>query len=128
MNNPFSDISLTITTVFDTAIVANVMGLSGLMAVATAGIYFKDVTMKKGFAMSKEVRETVSNFWEIVSFFANSVALLYLGVTMNIIDVSLNITLIILVFAIVLIGIALSTYPILTLVNKFAREKIPLFW
>jgi NhaP-type Na+/H+ or K+/H+ antiporter len=47
MNNPFSDISLTITTVFDTAIVANVMGLSGLMAVATAGIYFGDVTMKK---------------------------------------------------------------------------------
>jgi NhaP-type Na+/H+ or K+/H+ antiporter len=128
MNNPFSDISLTITTVFGTAIVANAMGLSGLMAVATAGIYFKDVTMKKGFAMSKEVRETVSNFWEIVSFFANSVALLYLGVTMNIIDVSQNITLIILVFAIVLIGIALSTYPILTLVNKFTREKIPLFW
>jgi NhaP-type Na+/H+ or K+/H+ antiporter len=47
MNNPFSDISLTITTVFGTAIVANAMGLSGLMAVATAGIYFKDVTMKK---------------------------------------------------------------------------------
>jgi NhaP-type Na+/H+ or K+/H+ antiporter len=47
MNNPFSDISLTITTVFDTAIVANVIGLSGLMAVATAGIYFGDVTMKK---------------------------------------------------------------------------------
>jgi hypothetical protein len=47
---------------------------------------------------------------------------------MNIIDVSLNIPLIILVFAIVLIRIALSTYPILTLVNKFAREKIPLFW
>jgi NhaP-type Na+/H+ or K+/H+ antiporter len=47
MNNPFSDISLTITTVFGTAIVANAMGLSGLMAVATAGIYFGDVTMKK---------------------------------------------------------------------------------
>jgi NhaP-type Na+/H+ or K+/H+ antiporter len=47
MNNPFSDISLTITTVFGTAIVANAMGLSGLMAVATAGIYIGDVTMKK---------------------------------------------------------------------------------
>jgi NhaP-type Na+/H+ or K+/H+ antiporter len=47
MNNPFSDISLTITTVFGTAIVANAMGLSGLMAVPTAGIYFGDVTMKK---------------------------------------------------------------------------------
>ncbi len=128
MNNPFSEISLTITTVFGSAIVANAMGLSGLMAVATAGIYFGNVTMKKESAMSNEVRETVSNFWEIVSFFANSVAFLYLGVTMSIIDISQNITLIILVFAIVLIGRALSTYPILILVNKFTREKIPLFW
>ncbi len=128
MNNPFSEISLTITTVFGSAIVANAMGLSGLMAVATAGIYFGNVTMKKESAMSNEVRDTVSNFWEIASFFANSVAFLYLGVTMNIIDVGQNIILIILVFAIVLIGRALSTYPILTLVNKFTREKIPLFW
>jgi CPA1 family monovalent cation:H+ antiporter len=128
MNNPFSEISLTITTVFGSAIVANAIGLSGLMAVATAGIYFGNITMKKESAMSNEVKETVSNFWEIASFFANSVAFLYLGVTMNIIDVSQNITLIILVFAIVLIGRAFSIYPILTLVNRFTREKIPLFW
>ncbi len=92
------------------AIVANAMGLSGLMAVATAGIYFGNVTMKKESATSKEGRGTVSNFWEIASFFANSVAFLYLGVTMNIIDVSQNVKLIILVFTIVLIGRALSTY------------------
>ncbi len=82
--------------------------------------------MKKESAMSNEVRETVSNFWDISAFFANSIAFLYLGVTMNIIDVGQNITLIILVFAIVLIGRILSTYPILTLVNKFTNEKIPL--
>ena len=128
MNNPFSEISLTITTVFGSAIVANAMGLSGLIAVATAGLYFGNVTMKKESAMSSEVRETVSNFWEIAAFFANSVAFLYLGVTMNVIDVGQNIILIILVFSIVLIGRTLSTYPILTLVNKFTKEKIPLFW
>ncbi len=128
MNNPFSEISLTITTVFGSAMVANAMGLSGLIAVATAGLYFGNVTMKKESAMSNEVRDAVSNFWEISAFFANSIAFLYLGVTMNIIDVGQNITLIILVFAIVLIGRALSTYPILTLVNKFTNEKIPLLW
>ncbi len=128
MNNPFSEISLTITTVFGSAIVANAMGLSGLIAVATAGIYFGNVTMKKESAMSSEVRDTVSNFWEVAAFFANSAAFLYLGVTMNIIDVGQNITLIILIFAIVLIGRALSIYPILTLVNKFTKEKVPLFW
>ncbi len=128
MNNPFSEISLTITTIFGSAIVANALGLSGLIAVATAGLYFGNVTMKKESAMSSEVRETVSSFWEIAAFFANSVAFLYLGVTMNVIDVGQNIILIILVFSIVLIGRTLSTYPILTLVNKFTKEKIPLFW
>ena len=128
MNNPFSEISLTITTVFGSALVANAMGLSGLIAVATAGLYFGNVTMRKESAMSSEVRVTVSNFWDIAAFFANSVAFLYLGITMNILDVGQNILLIILVFTIVLIGRALSTYPILTLVNRFTQEKIPLLW
>ena len=78
--------------------------------------------------MSNEVKVTVSNFWEIAAFFANSVAFLYLGVTMNIIGVGQNIVLIFLVFIIVLIRRAISTYPILTLVNRFTKEKIPLLW
>ncbi len=128
MNDPFSEISLTIATVFGSAIVANSIGLSGLIAVAVAGIYFGNITMRKELAMSTKVRNTVSNFREIASFFANSVAFLYLGVAMNIITVVQNMPLILLVFVVVLIGRALSTYPILTFVNKFTREKIPLFW
>lgn len=128
MNNSFSEISLTIATVFGSAMVANSMGFSGLITVAAAGIYFGNVTMRKESAMSTEVRHTVSNFWEMGSFFANSVAFLYLGVTMNIINVVQNMPLIFVVFAVVLMGRALSTYPILAFVNKFTKEKIPLFW
>ena len=40
MSNPFSEISLTITTVFGSAMVANAFGLSGLIAVATSGFIF----------------------------------------------------------------------------------------
>jgi monovalent cation:H+ antiporter, CPA1 family len=84
--------------------------------------------MRKESAMSNDVRDTVSNFWDIAAFFANSVAFLYLGVTMNIIGVGQDIVLIFLVFIIVSIGRAISTYPILTLVNRFTKEKIPLLW
>ena len=76
--------------------------------------------------MKLEIQSLIFGIY--AAFFANSVAFLYLGVTMNIIDVGQNILLIILVFAIVLIGRALSTYPILTLVNRFTQEKIPLLW
>ncbi|MGN6624335.1 MAG: cation:proton antiporter domain-containing protein, partial [Candidatus Nitrosocosmicus sp.] len=128
MNNPFSEIYLTVTTVFGSSMVANALGLSGLIAVATAGLYFGNVTMKKESSLSNEVRGVVSNFWEIAAFFANSVAFLYLGVTMNIIGVGLNIVIIFLVFAAVLIGRALSTYPVLLIINKFTKERIPLIW
>ncbi len=128
MNNPFSEISLTITTVFGSAMVANAFGLSGLIAVASAGIYFGNVTMRKESSMSKEVRDTVSNFWEIAAFFANSLAFLFLGVTMNIISIGQEIPLILLVFVVVLIARALFTYPILTLANKFTKESVPLYW
>jgi monovalent cation:H+ antiporter, CPA1 family len=128
MSNPFSEISLTITTVFGSAMVANAFGLSGLIAVASAGLYFGNVTMRKESSMSKEVRDAVSNFWEIAAFFANSLAFLFLGVTMNIISIGQEIHLILLVFVVVLIGRALFAYPILTLVNKFTKESVPLFW
>jgi len=128
MSNPFSEISLTVTTVFGSAMVANAFGLSGLIAVATAGLYFGNATMRKESSMTKEVRDTVSNFWEIAAFFANSLAFLFLGVTMNIISMGQEMPLILLVFVVVLIGRALFTYPILTLVNKFTKEHVPLFW
>jgi monovalent cation:H+ antiporter, CPA1 family len=128
MSNPFSEISLTITTVFGSAMVANAFGLSGLIAVATAGLYFGNVTMRKESSMSKEVRDTVSNFWDIAAFFANSVAFLFLGVTMNILSIGQEMPLILLVFVVVLIGRAMFTYPILALVNKFTKESVPLIW
>jgi CPA1 family monovalent cation:H+ antiporter len=108
--------------------IANALGLSGLIVVATADLYFGNVTMRKESSLSKKVQDTVSNFWDISAFFANSVAFLYVGITMNIICVSQNTLLIIMVFASVLIGRAISTYPILTLVNRFTKEKIQLFW
>ncbi|MGN6629664.1 MAG: cation:proton antiporter domain-containing protein, partial [Candidatus Nitrosocosmicus sp.] len=39
-----------------------------------------------------------------------------------------NIVIIFLVFAAVLIGRALSTYPVLLIINKFTKEKIPIIW
>jgi CPA1 family monovalent cation:H+ antiporter len=128
INNSFSEITLTITMVFGSAIVANTIGVSGLIAAATAGLYFGNITMRKESSMSKEVRTAVSNFWDIAAFFANAIAFLFLGLTMNIINIGHNILLILLVFAVVLAGRALFTYPLLTAVNRFTRENVPSYW
>jgi CPA1 family monovalent cation:H+ antiporter len=70
----------------------------------------------------------VSNFWDIAAFFANSLAFLFLGLTMNIISMGQEMPLILLVFAVVLVARATFTYPILSLVNKFTKERVPLIW
>ncbi|MGB0025461.1 MAG: sodium:proton antiporter, partial [Nitrososphaeraceae archaeon] len=128
MNDPFSETALTIATVFGSVVLANTLGVSGLVAVAVAGLYFGNITVKHEAYMSLKVRTSVFNFWEIVAFLANSAAFLYLGVSMNVLSIGQNIGLIILAFSVVFIARIISTYPILSAINRFTREKIPTAW
>jgi CPA1 family monovalent cation:H+ antiporter len=43
-NDPLSETSPTIATVFGSVVLANSLGVSGLVAVAAAGLYFGNVT------------------------------------------------------------------------------------
>jgi CPA1 family monovalent cation:H+ antiporter len=128
MNDPFSETALTVATVFGSVVLANSLGVSGLVAVAVAGLYFGNATVKKEADMSLKVRTAVFNFWEMAAFFANSATFLYLGISMNIVRIAENFPLIALSFAAVLVARAASTYPILTATNRLTREKIPVIW
>jgi monovalent cation:H+ antiporter, CPA1 family len=128
MNDPLSETALTVATVFGSVAAANSLGLSGLVAAAVAGLYFGNITVKQEAYMSLKVRSSVFNFWEMIAFFANSAAFLYLGISMNIVNMAQNFLLIVLSFAAVLAARVVSTYPILAATNKFTREKIPMVW
>jgi Na+:H+ antiporter len=128
MNDPLSETALTVATVFGSVAAANSLGLSGLVAAAAAGLYFGNVTVKQEAYMSLKVRSSVFNFWEMIAFFANSAAFLYLGINMNIVNIAQNFLLIVLSFAAVLAARVASTYPILAATNRFTREKIPMVW
>jgi CPA1 family monovalent cation:H+ antiporter len=127
MNDPFSETALTIATVFGSVVLANSLGFSGLVAVAVAGLYFGNATVKKEADMSLKVRTTVFNFWEMIAFFANSVAFLYLRISMNILKIAENIPSVALSFVAVLVARAVSTYPILAATNRLTREKFLLY-
>ena len=128
MNDPFSETALTVATVFGSVVAANSLGLSGLVAVAVAGLYFGNITVKQEAYMSLKVRTSVFNFWEMIAFFANSAAFLYLGINMNIVNIGQNFPLIVLSFAAVLAARIASTYPLLAATNRFTKEKIPRVW
>ena len=128
MNDPLSETSLTIATVFGSVVLANSLGLSGLAAVAVAGLYFGNVTIKKEATMSKSVRTFAFNFWEMIAFLASSVAFLYLGISMNVVDIVNHFPLIALSLIAVLGARAATIYPILAATTRFARENIPNTW
>jgi monovalent cation:H+ antiporter, CPA1 family len=58
MNDPLSETSLTIATVFGSVVLANSLGVSGLAAVAVAGLYFGNVTIKKEATKTTNHRQT----------------------------------------------------------------------
>jgi CPA1 family monovalent cation:H+ antiporter len=128
MNDPFSETSLTIATVFGSVVLANSLGVSGLVAVAVAGLYFGNVTVKKEVTMSKNVRAFTFTFWEMTAFFASSAAFLYLGISMNIVDVAEHLPIIVLSFIAVLAARAAAIYPMLAATTRFIGEKIPMTW
>lgn len=128
MDDPFSETALTIAMVFGSMVMSNAVGVSGLVAVALAGLYFGNVTIRHESVVSHKVRESAFNFWEMAAFFANSAAFLYLGATMDLEKIVGQIPLIALAFAAVLAARAASAYPILAATNHFVKDKIPTSW
>lgn len=128
VDDPFSETALTIATVFGAMIISNAIGVSGLVAVAVAGLFFGNVTLRREEVVSDKVKESAFNFWQMAAFLANSAAFLYLGVTMDLTKIANDIPLIILAFAAVLAARAVSTYSIISFTNRITKIKIPSAW
>lgn len=127
LEEPFSETALSVAVLFGSVVIANALGLSGLVAAATAGLWF-GIIMRKPNIISEKVRLYASNFWEMIAFFANSVAFLYLGLSMDMLRIGQNLPLIALAIVIVLAARAASTYPILAATNRFTKEKTTGKW
>lgn len=116
---------LAIAVVYGSYALANGIGASGLIAVAVAGLYFGNYTMRS--AMEPASKEAVTTFWAIAAFLGNTVAFLIIGFQTNIITLSQSILLIIAAFAAVTVARAATVYPILGVFNKFGN-KISAVW
>jgi CPA1 family monovalent cation:H+ antiporter len=127
LDDPFSETALSVAVLFGSVVIANSLGLSGLVAAASAGLWF-GVIMRKPHIISEKVRAYTTNFWDMIAFFANSVAFLYLGLSMDIVRIGQNLPLIALAVVIVLAARAASTYPILAATNRFTKEKTTGVW
>jgi monovalent cation:H+ antiporter, CPA1 family len=116
---------LAIAVVYGSYALATGVGASGLIAVAVAGLYFGNYTMRS--AMEPASREAVMTFMAIAAFLGNSVAFLIIGFQTNIITLSQSILIIVVAFVAVTVARAATVYPILSFFNKFG-DKISRVW
>ncbi|MDG6906225.1 MAG: sodium:proton antiporter [Nitrososphaerota archaeon] len=116
---------LTIASVYGSYALASSLGASGLIAVTVVGLYFGNITFKS--AMGPSSREAVELFWEFAAFVGNSVAFLFIGFRTDVFKLAAAIIPILLAYVAVTAARAASTYPILTLLDRFG-DKIPLKW
>lgn len=124
IHDPISESILTLVAVYGAYSLASSLGVSGLIAVATAGMGY-------GFASSRsddpERRAYVRNFWNILAFFANTVAFLFIGLGTNLGQLFTFIIPIGIAYLSVMAARLVSVYSILG-VTKVDGKRIPRTW
>lgn len=121
---PLVEQSLTLVSAYGTYLVAEELGGSGVIAVVTTGLILGNLGSRIG--MSPRTRLSVSEFWEFVAFFVNSIVFLLIGdqvVFDGLID---NIDTILIAIAIIILARAVSIFSLSALSNWWRNSDIPL--
>jgi monovalent cation:H+ antiporter, CPA1 family len=125
VDDSMSETIITVVCVYGSYSLATYLGVSGLIAVVVAGLYFGNLTMQT--TMVQKARGTVKSFWQIVAFVANSVAFLFIGLSTDVTQLVAGAFAIGVAFLAVNLARAASVYPILGVFSS-AKSKIPLSW
>ncbi|MDA4116644.1 MAG: sodium:proton antiporter [Thaumarchaeota archaeon] len=125
VDDSLSETIITVICVYGSYSLATYMGVSGLIAVVAAGLYFGNLTMQT--TRVQKARGTVKSFWAIIAFVANSVAFLFIGLSTDVTQLVAGALAIGVAFLAVNLARAASVYPILAVFST-AKSKIPLSW
>ncbi len=125
VEDPMSETMVTITTVYGSYTAAQALGVSGLVAVAIAGLYYGNSTIKTW--VRPHTTRTVRNFWRIMAFIANSLAFLYIGLSTNLATIRADLVPIGIAFSTVIIARLSSVYSLLG-ISRVDGEPIPRTW
>lgn len=125
------EVTITIIVAYGTFIAAEELGVSGVIAVVTAGIIIGNYGERT--AMSPTTRIRLVQFWEYVAFLANSFVFLLIGLSIDLSLLLNNIGLIGLAIGAALIARAAVIYVLAAPINRITgdlplRSRHVLFW
>ncbi|MBE7381707.1 MAG: sodium:proton antiporter [Leptolyngbya sp. SIO1E4] len=119
---PLVEQSLTLVSAYGTYLVAEELGGSGVIAVVTTGLILGNLGSRIG--MSPRTRLSVSEFWEFVAFFVNSIVFLLIGDQVIFDGLIDNIDMILVAILVMILARAISIFSLSTLSNWWERSDI----
>jgi CPA1 family monovalent cation:H+ antiporter len=125
VEDSLSETIITIVCVYGSYSLATYLGVSGLIAVAAAGLYFGNLTMNS--TVVQKARPSVKFFWQTMAFVANSVAFLFIGFSTDVTQLVAGALAIGVAFVAVNLARAASVYSILGIFSS-AGSRIPSSW
>ncbi|NET05181.1 MAG: sodium:proton antiporter [Symploca sp. SIO2B6] len=129
---PLVEQSLTLVSAYGTYIIIEKLGGSGVIGVVTVGMILGNFGSRIG--MNPRTRLIVSEFWDFLAFFVNSIVFLLIGDQIYFSSLGENIDLIIVTVIAVLLTRAIAIYGLGALSNWLAksaigwREQTVLWW
>ncbi len=121
---PLIEQSLTLVTAYSAYLIAEKLGGSGVIATVTTGLILGNFGSRIG--MNPRTRIAVTEFWEFVAFFANSILFLLIGAQFRIGNDSADWMLVGLAFLAVLISRALVIFGLTFVNNSLTQSDIGL--
>lgn len=119
---PLVEQSLTLVSAYGTYLVTEELGGSGVIGVVTVGLILGNFGSRIG--MNPRTRLLVSEFWEFIAFFVNSIVFLLIGDQINIRGLADNGQLIFVTILALVIIRAISIYGLATLSNFITQQDI----
>ncbi len=119
------EITLTTIAAFGSYLVAHSLHASGVIAVVTAGLMAGNFGHRLG--MSPSTRVSLITFWEYVTFVANSLVFLLIGLEIDLARLWDHALVIVIAFGATLLGRGVTLGIAIPLISK-TREKLPKKW
>ena len=125
IQDSLSQIVLTMAAVYGAYGIATAIGVSGLIAVAVAGLLYGNTVLFR--IEQKDVEEATREFWSILAFLANTVAFLFIGFSTNILSLGGSVSFILIAYGVVILSRVASVYPILSFPGM-VNPGLPTSW
>ncbi|AFY38093.1 sodium/proton antiporter, CPA1 family [[Leptolyngbya] sp. PCC 7376] len=121
---PLVEQSLTLVSAYGTYLLTEELGGSGVIAVVTVGMILGNFGSNIG--MNPRTRLVVSEFWEFLAFFVNSIVFLLIGDQVNFASLGESLDLIFVAIASVLVTRAISVFGLGWISNRFSKDPLSL--